>query len=225
MVLHDPESANAGKVAAMARKGMLLVLMQPPAHLEEEYNDWYDTEHLADRLSAPGFETGQRYVSAGGGPRTYIAVYDLADVHVLDTPEYRKLSGSSFTPWTKRLMRRIRRYRMLTEQIFPGDAISQSCSHLFLTRFSGLSKTDESAVIGAVETSFTRQPQVIQSRVFAEEKDGATNYLVLVGGCAPVDNAMTVENLGRRVAGSADLAIRLVPHRIGMTWERSIEEG
>ena len=29
----------------MTRKGMLLVLMQPPAHLEEEYNDWYDNVH------------------------------------------------------------------------------------------------------------------------------------------------------------------------------------
>ena len=208
----------------MARKGMLLVLMQPPAHLEEEYNDWYDTEHLADRLSAPGFETGQRYVSTGGGPRTYIAVYDLADVHVLETPEYRKLSGDSFTPWTKRLMRRIRRYRALTEQVFPGDAVSQPCSHLLLTRFSGLSGTDESAVIGAMGTAFAVQPQVMQYRVFAEEKDGAINYLALVGGCAPVDNAMTVENLGKRVAGSVDLAISLVPHRIGMTWERSIGE-
>ena len=157
MVLHDPESANAGKVTAMARKGMLLVLMQPPAHLEEEYNDWYDTEHLADRLSAPGFETGQRYVSAGGGPRTYIAVYDLADVHVLETPEYRKLSGSSFTPWTKRLMRRIRRYRMLTEQIFPGDAISQSCSYLFLHSWRSLGASP-STVAGSTTGSDTINP-------------------------------------------------------------------
>jgi hypothetical protein len=198
--------------------------MQPPAHLEEEYNDWYDTEHLADRLSAPGFETGRRYVSTGGGPRTYIAVHDLADVHVLETPEYRKLSGNSFTPWTKRLMRRIRRYRMLTEQVFPGDALSQPCSHLFITRFSGLSKTDEGAVIGAMQTAFASQPQVIQYRVFVEENDGATNYLALVGGCAPFANAMTLDNLGRRIAGSTDLTISLVPHRIGMAWERSIEE-
>jgi hypothetical protein len=208
----------------MTRKGMLLVLMQPPAHLEEEYNDWYDTEHLPDRLSAPGFEAGRRYVSIGGGPRTYVAVYDLADVHVLETPEYRKLSGSSFTPWTKRLMRRIRRYRLLTEQVFPGDAISQPCSHLFLSRFSGLSGTDESAVIGAMKTAFAGQPQVIQCRVFAEPTDSATNYLVLVGGCAPVDNTLTVDGLGGRIAGSMDLALSLMPYRIGMTWERSIEE-
>jgi hypothetical protein len=208
----------------MARKGMLLVLMQPPAQLEEEYNDWYDTEHLADRLSAPGFETGRRYVSTGGGPRTYVAVYDLADVHVLETPEYRKLSGSSFTPWTKRLMRRIRRYRVLAEQVFPGDAISQPCSHLFLSRFSGLSGTDESAVIGAMKTAFAGQPQVIQCRVFAEPTDSATNYLVLVGGCAPADNTLTVDGLGGRIAGSMDLALSLMPYRIGMTWERSIEE-
>jgi hypothetical protein len=209
----------------MARKGMLLVLMQPPVHLEEEYNDWYDTEHLADRLCAPGFESGRRYVSTGGGPRTYIAVYDLADVHVLETPEYRKLSGNSFTPWTKRLMRRIRRYRALTEQVFPGDAVSQSCSHLFLIRFSELSSADENAVIDAAQTAFAGQPQVVQCRVFAEENNAGTSYMVLVGGCAPVENAMTVDNLGGRLAGRADLTMSLMPCRVGMTWERSIEEG
>jgi hypothetical protein len=35
---------------------------------------------------------------------------------------------------------------------------------------------------------------------------------------------MTVGSLGTRIAGSMDLAISLVPYRIGMTWERSIEE-
>lgn len=208
----------------MTRKGMLLVLMQPPVHLEEEYNDWYDTEHLVDRLSAPGFEAGRRYVSAGGGQRTYIAVYDLENVHVLETPEYHKLSGNSFTPWTKRLMRRIRRYRMLTEQVFPGDTISEPCSHMFLARFSGLSRADESAVVDGVRAAFAAQPQTLQYRVFTEEKDGAIAYLALVGGCAPAENGMTVEKLGRRVAGSVDLVLSLTPHRIGMTWERSIDE-
>lgn len=206
----------------MKRKGMLLVLMQPPAHLEEEYNDWYDTEHLIDRMSAPGFETGRRYVSVSGGPRTYIAVYDLADVHVLDTPEYRKLSGNSFTPWTKRLMRRIPRYRALTEQIHPGDQISVPCGHLLLLRFAGLAKQDEVAVLAGVERHFDAQPQTAQWRVFTEEVNGAVDYIVLVGGYSPLENRLTAEGFGARVAGTLDLSICFVPHQIGKTWEKSI---
>jgi hypothetical protein len=203
---------------------MLLVLMQPPAHLEEEYNDWYDTEHLIDRLSAPGFESGRRYVAATTGPRTYVAIYDLADPHVLETPAYCKVSGNNFTPWTKRLMRRIRRYRMLTEQVFPGDAISEPCSHLFLARFADLGQDDGHAVIEGIQATFATQPQTLQTRVFAEEKDGAITYLALIGGCAPADNRMTVERFGQRIVSSVDFTLNLIPHRIGMTWERSIDE-
>ena len=30
-------------------KPLLLVLMEPPAGMEAEFNDWYDTEHLPER--------------------------------------------------------------------------------------------------------------------------------------------------------------------------------
>jgi hypothetical protein len=203
---------------------MLLVLMQPPYHLEEEYNDWYDTEHLIDRLSAPGFETGKRYVTTSGGPRTYLAAYDLAHVHVLETPEYRKLSGASFTPWTKRLMRRIRRVRALTEQVSPGDALSVACASLLLVRFGGLLATDADAVVGGVEASFAHQAPTLQHRVFVEERGGAINYFAMIGSSTPLENRMTPASFGRRVAEAIDLTMSFVPYRVGMTWERSIEQ-
>ena len=39
----------------MTRRGLLLTLTEPPVAMEEEFNAWYDTEHLADLLSLPGF--------------------------------------------------------------------------------------------------------------------------------------------------------------------------
>ena len=44
----------------MANKGFLLVFMHPPAECEEEFNAWYDTEHIPERLSVPGILTGLR---------------------------------------------------------------------------------------------------------------------------------------------------------------------
>ena len=42
----------------MPNKGFLLVLMQPPPAFEEEFNAWYDAEHIPERCATPGFETG-----------------------------------------------------------------------------------------------------------------------------------------------------------------------
>lgn len=43
-------------------KGFLLVTMEPPPAIEEEFNDWYDTEHVPERAFIRGFESAHRYV-------------------------------------------------------------------------------------------------------------------------------------------------------------------
>jgi hypothetical protein len=32
-------------------------MTEPPAAMEEEFNPWYDTEHLAERLAITGFRS------------------------------------------------------------------------------------------------------------------------------------------------------------------------
>ena len=48
------------------QKGFLLVTMEPPAELEEEFNDWYDMEHIPGRGGIPGFESARRFVCISG---------------------------------------------------------------------------------------------------------------------------------------------------------------
>jgi len=81
----------------VADKGFLLVTMQPPPAFEEEFNAWYDTEHLPERLAVPGFETALRFVCISGHPR-YLAMYDLAHSQVLDSPEYLKVAFAQLQP-------------------------------------------------------------------------------------------------------------------------------
>lgn len=71
-------------------KGMLFSQMEPPAELEDEFNAWYDEEHIPQRLALPQFGRALRYREFGGG-RRYLAVYEIDDMGVLATPEYRRL--------------------------------------------------------------------------------------------------------------------------------------
>ena len=66
----------------MAHKGqgVLLVytdLMDPK--YEEEFNAWYNTEHLPELLALLGVLDAARYVATKGGPK-YLAAYELASV-------------------------------------------------------------------------------------------------------------------------------------------------
>lgn len=87
----------------------------------DEFNDWYDTEHIPERRSVPGFINCQRWIGADD-PKLSIATYDLESLDVLTSPPYRAIGGENLSPWSKRLTARCRRIcRFEGEQMKPGD--------------------------------------------------------------------------------------------------------
>src|SRR5262249_28612506 len=95
---------------------------------------WYDTEHLPERLAVPGFETALRFVCLSGHPR-YLAMYDLTRLEVLDSPEDLRVAFANSSPWTLRVLQRVRVYRAAGHQIYPGSAVTGRCARLQLLRF------------------------------------------------------------------------------------------
>lgn len=92
-----------------------LVLLEPPAHLEEEFNDWYDFEHFPQRMAVPGFVQGERWVAICGWPR-YLARYQLSNRAVLDSAQYLAISGANNSPWSKRILpRTVGRQRLVLD--------------------------------------------------------------------------------------------------------------
>jgi hypothetical protein len=77
----------------MARKAVLFSEMTPGASWEDEFNHWYDTEHIPPRMGAPGFTSAQRYRNVDGP--AYLAIYDLEDKGALATPEYKEIKANS----------------------------------------------------------------------------------------------------------------------------------
>ena len=86
-----------------ARKGtgLLMVWSEVPPELEEDFNRWYNEEHLAERLSVPGVLNAARYEATTSGPK-HLACYELESAEVLETEEYTKYLRNP-TEWTKRV--------------------------------------------------------------------------------------------------------------------------
>ena len=162
-------------------KGLLFVTMQPPEGLEEEFNDWYDTEHVPERAGLPGFETARRFVCIEGWPR-YLALYDLAEVGALHTPEYLAVAGDSSSPWTKRVTGRVRGLcRMEATQVFPGGAITGAqgpAARLVVLRFHGAPASAEAALANGLCEVFGGR-ETAQLRVFRSTEAGATAYIAI----------------------------------------------
>jgi hypothetical protein len=104
-------------------KGTLIAAMSMGQAAEDEFNDWYDTEHLPERQRVPGFLVCQRWIGVQDR-KVSVATYDLDDVAVLKTPGYLAIGGENLSPWSKRVTSRVERLmRFEGDQILPGDQL------------------------------------------------------------------------------------------------------
>jgi hypothetical protein len=164
-------------------KGLLLATMEPPANIEEEFQDWYDSEHFPERKSCAGFETAQRMVCVDGFPR-YLALYDLTDVEVLRGPAYAAIAVGRYSAWTHRIMSKVwGQYRAEGVQIYPGSALlgqNGPCGRLALWRFRGVPGALERSLVDGLKRSYGERPELVQLRVFRVPGNDPADYLALV---------------------------------------------
>lgn len=78
---------------------LLIVRTDVAPEMEEEFNRWYNEEHIPLLLLVPGVLWAKRGVNAGEGQK-YIAVYEHESVEVQKTPAYR---NALETDWTHRI--------------------------------------------------------------------------------------------------------------------------
>ena len=90
----------------LAGTGMLLTSMDIDAADEEEFNRWYDREHLQERVAIDGFLEARRYI-ADAGSRKYLCLYSTTTIEVLDSPAYRNRLANP-TEWSKKTMARFK---------------------------------------------------------------------------------------------------------------------
>jgi hypothetical protein len=79
--------------------------MDVPAHLEEEFNAWYDAVYVPDYLTVPGVLRARRFLVIDGAPK-YLTVYEFAHADVPQSEAWRTVRDRN--PWTHRVRPQIR---------------------------------------------------------------------------------------------------------------------
>ena len=102
-----PAPADAG--------GVILVSMDVDPAREDEFNDWYNTEHIPHFRQVPGVIAARRFRALRGSP-AYVALYHVVDPDVYATREWM---AANETPWILRMRRyqRNRTYFMFRRQL------------------------------------------------------------------------------------------------------------
>jgi hypothetical protein len=96
-------------------KGMLIVFNEVKARDERDFNEWYNREHIDERVNLPGFHRARRYVAVRGTPK-YLATYECDTVGDLAAPGYLALLANQ-TPWTQAVMARFTHFKRLTLRV------------------------------------------------------------------------------------------------------------
>jgi hypothetical protein len=73
---------------------------------EEDFNRWYDREHLEERVAIEGFIEARRYVAEEGAPK-YLCLYSTTTIDALNSPAYKTRLASP-TEWSKKTMARFK---------------------------------------------------------------------------------------------------------------------
>jgi len=100
---------------ALRGKGMLIVLTEVKSRDESDFNEWYNREHIDERVNLPGFHRARRYVAVKGSPK-YLATYECDTVDDLATPSYLRLLVNQ-TAWSQAVMARFTHFNRLTLRI------------------------------------------------------------------------------------------------------------
>jgi hypothetical protein len=86
----------------VAQPGILAIFNDCRAGREDEFNAWFQGEHLEERLSVPGFLFGRRHEAISGGTG-YFNFYLVESPDVLTSKAYLDRLDNP-TPMTKRIM-------------------------------------------------------------------------------------------------------------------------
>lgn len=96
---------EVGGMPAPDAPWMYIVHTDIPDHIVDEYNAWYDGEHLPRCAAIPGVLRARRFASTGilggtsDGPR-YLTAYELAGPDVWESPAAQLARR---TPWTEKM--------------------------------------------------------------------------------------------------------------------------
>jgi hypothetical protein len=201
----------------MARQAMGLLVAgfdYSPAN-EDEFNDWYDTEHVPERRRTPGFINCERWLGAEN-PKISIATYDLEAPDVLKTSAYRAIAGENLSPWSKRVTAKCKRIcRFEAEQLPPGQTSAPAGAGGLMmyamnvapeaeTEFNAWYDEEHIPRLAAVPGCLSAR----RFRILKAESDGAQRYLAMYH----LERPEVCSSAAWREAAGTEWTARMRPH-------------
>jgi hypothetical protein len=150
-------------------KGLLAIWADVDEDYRIEFEKWHNCEHMADRVTIPGFYVGYRYQGLGDAPYS-LMVYETSDPMVLESNPYLH-SKNNPTPWTKESLSH---YKNTVRMIYSllataGKKPATQAPYIFVVRFNSEPGDEQQTVERCKEgllSKITAVPGVFRGRLY-----------------------------------------------------------
>ncbi|TAK82397.1 MAG: hypothetical protein EPO20_22280 [Betaproteobacteria bacterium] len=149
--------------------GLVLVCFDYSKTQADEFNDWYDTEHIPERERTRIMLKAVRWLDRPN--RTIsVAAYDLESVESLRGPEYLAITGDNQSPWSKRMLRMCTLlFRFEGRQLYPGTALADDRAKAML--MAGVDAPVAKEAYPDIAERMARVPGVVSARIYEGTND------------------------------------------------------
>lgn len=191
-------------------RGMLAIWTDVEPSHEDDFNRWYDREHMQERVAIPGFRYARRFKCVEGLPRRYLALYTTSDIAVFGSEPYRRAFANQ-SEWSRRnFARMVSTQRRVGELVVESGEGEGGLLSLFVlpedrVRWDELYAALDTAIEdgGLISAQALRTvPSLSGSLTDRDAPPPAADALVMVEGCDPQTTRRAAAALARTFEGA-----------------------
>src|SRR5438552_13234780 len=192
----------------LSGKGMLITLMDADPAEERDFNQWYDKEHIIERVSIPGFLEARRYLAVAAQPK-YLNFYTTETLDSLRSPAYLQALQNP-TAWTRHHMPKFRNFSRAVARVTASRGQGRGGALAFSRiRPSGADKTElrnaVTARLDAVLDQVISAHLLVSDPELSKPADASTPevgsadwYVVVEGTDEPAVRQLADQRFGRQ---------------------------
>lgn len=112
--------------------GMMIAFTAVARDLEDEFNEWYNREHLDERINLPGFRRARRYEAIAAEIK-YMSTYECEMPTDIGSPTYLDALAQP-SDWSKKIMPNFTNWHRMVARVV-ADSSHGMGAFLALARF------------------------------------------------------------------------------------------
>ena len=179
-----------------------------PGH-EDDFNRWYDREHMQERAAIPGFRYARRFRCIEDRPGRYLALYTTSDIGVFTSQAYRHAFANQSAWSRKNFARMVGTRRRVGELIVEAGDVAGEGAVLSLFVLPDERAGDAEAISAALDAEVADHgltcarvlrtvPSLSVSLTDPDALSPPADALVMVEGCDPHTTRRAPAALARR---------------------------